>query len=191
MQEFLNIFNTHIKREGADALLDYLRKSDFFVAPASAKFHLAQKGGLCLHSVNVYKRLKKLLESEFGDYTKIYSEETVAVVALLHDVCKTNYYTTEMRNVKNPNTGVWESVPFYRVNEKFPFGHGEKSVFIVNQYIKLSPEEAIAINWHMGGFDERVLGGSYSASEAFFKYNLALFVHIADMQASYLDEERG
>ena len=185
--EFIDIFTTHITREGADKLLDYLISSDFFTAPASARFHLSEEGGLCQHSVNVYKRLVKIIADEYGDQSP-YSDETIAICGLLHDVCKVKFYVSDFRNVKE--NGAWVKVPCYRVEEKFPFGHGEKSVFIIQQYMRLSPEEAMAINWHMGGFDERVKGGSYSLSEAMGKYKLILLMHIADLQASYLDENR-
>lgn len=186
--EFIDIFTTHIKRDGADKLLEYLSNSDFFTAPASARFHLCEEGGLCQHSVNVYKRLTKLIGDEYGSDSP-YSDETVAICGLLHDVCKINFYSVDYRNVKE--NGEWIKVPYYRVDEKFPYGHGEKSVFIVSQYIRLKPDEAMAINWHMGGFDDRVKGGSYSLSEAMAKYKLVLLMHIADLQASYLDEDRG
>ena len=157
---------------------------------ASARFHLAEEGGLCQHSLNVYKRLVKLVRDEYGaDYHSVVSDETIAVCGLLHDVCKVNFYSVDYRNSKE--NGVWVKVPYYKVDEKFPYGHGEKSVFIISQYMRLTPEEAMAINWHMGGFDERVKGGSYSLSEAMAKYKLVLLMHVADLQASYLDEDRG
>lgn len=188
--EFINAYLANIRREGADKLLDYLGNNDFFSAPASARYHLAQTGGLCEHSLNVYKRLKTLVRQEYGDdYAKLYSDETLAICGLLHDVCKVNYYVTEYRNVKENDE--WVKKPFFKVEEKFPYGHGEKSVFIVSQYIKLTAEEAMAINWHMGGFDERVKGGSFALSEAIAKYKLALLLHIADLEATYLDEDRG
>ena len=189
-KEFIDTFLAYIHRDGADKLLDYLQNSDFFTAPASARFFLAETGGLCQHSPNVFKRLKNLVRNELGDgYASVYSDETLAICGLLHDVCKVNYYVTEYRNVKEENE--WVKKPFFKVEEKFPYGHGEKSVFIVSQYIKLTAEEAIAINWHMGGFDERVKGGSYALSDALAKYKLVLLLHIADLQATYLDEERG
>lgn len=188
--EFIDIYTTCVTREGADKLLDYLTNSDFFTAPASARFHLAEEGGLCQHSLNVYKRLRDLARHEYGDdYQSVVSDETIAICGLLHDLCKVNYYSVEMRNVKEEYG--WVKKPFYKVEERFPYGHGEKSVFIITQYMKLSAEEAMAINWHMGGFDERVKGGSYALSEALAKYKLVLLMHIADLEASYLDEDRG
>lgn len=186
-EEFIDLFTTHVRREGADKLLEYLSGSDFFTAPASARFHLAEEGGLCRHSVNVYKRLAKLVADEYGSESP-YSNETVAICGLLHDVCKVNFYSVDYRNSKE--NGVWVKVPYYRVEEKFPYGHGEKSVFILSQYMRLTAEEAMAINWHMGGFDDRVKGGSYALSEAMAKYKLVLLMHVADLQASYLDEDR-
>lgn len=188
--EFIDIFTSQIHREGSDKLLEYLSNSDFFTAPASARFHMAEVSGLCQHSINVYHRLLKLVKADFGEkYTDVYSDETLAVVGLLHDVCKVNFYTIEYRNVKEENE--WVKKPFFKVDERFPYGHGEKSVFIISQFIKLSAEEAMAINWHMGGFDDRVRGGSYSASEAYGRYKLAVYAHIADLQSTYLDEDRG
>ncbi|MDE7454962.1 MAG: HD domain-containing protein [Clostridia bacterium] len=187
-EEFIDIFTTNVTRQCADKLLDYLTNSDFFTAPASARFHLAEEGGLCQHSVNVYKRLVKIVQDEYGDNSP-YSAETLAICGLLHDVCKVNFYKVDYRNTKNED-GAWVKVPYYGVDERFPFGHGEKSVFIISQYLKLTAEEAMAINWHMGGFDDRVRGGSRSLSEAMAKYKLVLLMHIADLQASYLDEER-
>lgn len=187
---FTDIFTKYVVRDGAADMVDYLNKSDFFSAPASAKFHMAETGGLCLHSINVYNRLRALVRAEYGEkYADVYNDETIAVCGLLHDVCKVNYYAIEMRNVKEE--GGWVKKPFFKVDERFPYGHGEKSVFIINQYMKLSAEEAMAINWHMGGFDARVLGGSYSLSDAYAKFKLALLLHIADLEATYLDEERG
>lgn len=188
--EFTDIYTKYITRDGADALLEYLTNSDFFTAPASARFHLAEQGGLCQHSINVYKRLLALVRQELGDnYSSIVTDESIAICGLLHDVCKVNYYTTEYRNVKEEYG--WVQKPFYKVEERFPYGHGEKSVFIITQYMKLTAEEAMSINWHMGGFDERVRGGSYALSEALAKYKLAVLMHVADLQATYLDEERG
>lgn len=186
--EFTDIFTANVKRDGADKLLEYLNNSDFFTAPASARFHLAEEGGLCRHSINVYKRLVQTVQAEYGADQTEFSAETLAVCGLLHDVCKVNFYSVDYRNSKE--NGVWVKVPYYRVEEKFPYGHGEKSVFIVSQYMRLTAEEAMAINWHMGGFDDRVKGGSYSLSEAMAKYKLVLLMHIADLQASYLDEDR-
>ena len=187
---FLSTFRKNVQRPGAEKLLAWMETTDFFTAPASAKYHRAESGGLCLHSINVCNRLASLVRAEYGeDYAATYTDETIAVCGLLHDVCKVNYYAVEQRNVKEE--GGWVKKPFFKVDERFPYGHGEKSVFIINQYMRLSAEEAMAINWHMGGFDARVMGGSYALSDAFCKYKLAVLLHIADLEATYLDEERG
>ena len=180
-EEFIEIFNSTIKRQGASELLEWLLKTDFFVAPASSKFHSAHEGGLCEHSINVYK----VLISRFNDNKP---NESFAIVSLLHDLCKAQFYKIQTRNVKNETTGQWEKVPYYSVEDQFPFGHGEKSVFLIERFMKLKIEEAIAIRWHMGGFDDAVKGGSYSISTAFEKYPLAVKMHLADIEATYLVE---
>ena len=186
-ETFIKIFKDNIKREGADKLLDWIIKSDFFTAPASTKFHSAVEGGLAQHSINAYNRFCKNLEKEYGkNYNEKISAESVAIIGLLHDVCKIDYYKVEYRNVKEDN--VWVQKPYYTVEDKLPYGHGEKSVYILSSFIKLSREEAMAINWHMGGFDTRVMGGSYSLSTAFYNFPTAVLFHISDIEATYLDE---
>lgn len=188
-QRYKSIFNEYIKREGAQKLLDWLNRTDFFTAPASAKFHNAFEGGLVLHSLNVFDRLLREVKEEYGEnFNEKYSMETITVCALLHDICKVNFYKKEIRNVKE--NGEWVPKTFYTVEDELPYGHGEKSVYIVSGFIKLTRSEAMAINWHMGGFDTRVKGGDYSLSAAFYSYPLALLLHIADNKAAYLDEER-
>lgn len=187
-QKFLELAQTNIFREGLDKLLEYLQKSDFFVAPASTKFHSAYAGGLCEHCLNVYERLLKNLKSEYGDsWQEKVSLESATVVALFHDICKTNYYKSDMRNVKED--GVWVQKPYYAVQDNLPYGHGEKSVYILSGFIKLTREEAMAINWHMGGFDNRVRGGFMGLSEVFSSYPLATLLHLSDIGATYLDEK--
>lgn len=186
-KEFEQIYKTHVApRDVNGELWNYLVKSDFFVAPASARFHLKYAGGLAEHSVNVYKRLKKLLAL---DQVTQYGEDSIAIVALLHDLCKANYYKLSKRNVKE--NGMWKEVDYYTVEERLPYGHGEKSVFIIMNYVKLSKDEALAINWHMGGWDSRVKGGDYSISDAYRQCSLAVYLHLADIQATYIDENHG
>lgn len=186
-KKFLELYKNNITRDGADKLLEWLEKTDFFTAPASSKFHSNKEGGLCEHSLNVYNRMKQLCEQEFGDkILEHISEESLAIITLLHDVCKVNTYKQELKNVKVD--GNWVQKPFYVVDEELPYGHGEKSVYILSGFIKLTREEAMAINWHMGGFDARVLGGSYALSSAFYKYPIAVLLHMSDFMATYLDE---
>ncbi len=186
-EEFIEIFKQHITRPGADALLDYLEhKSDFFTAPASARYHSAYEGGLCEHSVNVYHCLVDYLARARVQelYGLEYSEESIAIVALLHDLCKIGCYKPGTRNVKDAD-GKWHSVPTYTFDDPLPYGHGEKSVYIANGFIRLSREEAMAIRWHMGFSgpeDSRTVG------QAFQQFPLAFALSTADMEASYFLE---
>ena len=175
----------------------YLERSDFFEAPASTRFHLACNGGLCIHSLNVYDRLLELMSNEanrsvcFGpNAERDQVDESIAIAALLHDLCKVNFYVPGTRNVKNKNTGLWETIPIYEINEKFPMGHGEKTCYIIQNHMKLTPSEGIAIRWHMGGFDSAVKGGDRSLNRAWEKHPLGVFLHIADLIASNIDEVR-
>lgn len=187
-EEFLEIFYDNIDREGADKLLEWLERSDFFTAPASTRCHSAYRGGLCQHSINVYKRFVKLLEGEFGeDWQDKVSPESVAIMGLLHDVCKVDYYIEDVKNVKID--GKWEQRPYFRVEDNLPYGHGEKSVYILSAFMKLTREEALAINWHMGEYDTRVKGGSYSVADVFYRYPVCFLMHLADLSATYLDEQ--
>ena len=181
-EEFIEIFKEKVTRPGADALLNYLEnKSDFFTAPASARYHLACEGGLCAHSLNVYRVLHGTFFTPDED-----SEETFAICALLHDLCKANFYKKGTRNVKNDETGKWEKVPSYSVEDMFPYGHGEKSVFLIERFMKLKVEEAVAIRWHMGfsgDEDKRLVG------QALQQYPLAFALSVADMEATYFLEK--
>ena len=184
-QEFIQIFQDNIKRPGAEALLQWLVSTDFFIAPASTKYHCAFEGGLALHSLNVYKILKRRCD-EYSPGK--YSDETIAICGLLHDICKANFYSLSTRNVKNER-GQWEQRPYYTVEDKFPFGHGEKSVFIVERCMRLMEEEAVAIRWHMGGFDETARAGGFTISHAYEQYPLAVLLHLSDLEATYLAEQ--
>lgn len=184
--EFIRIYGD-VRRDGADRLLDWLSGTDFFTAPASTRFHAAYDGGLAEHSVHVYRRLLHLLRAEYSEAVP-YTADTIALCGLLHDVCKADFYTVSTRNVKNEITGEWEKKPFYAVDDRLPYGHGEKSVYILSGFLKLNREEAMAIRWHMGGFDDTAKGGSPALSAALERYPLALFLHLADMQATYIDE---
>lgn len=156
----------------------------FFTAPASTKYHGACEGGLLLHSLNVYKTLRERYFEEGKD-----SEESFAICALLHDLCKAQFYKVSTRNVKNDVTGQWEKVPYYTVEDAFPYGHGEKSVFLIERFMRLKTSEAMAIRWHMGGFDDSARGGSFAISLAYEKYPLAVKLHLADLESTYLKEK--
>lgn len=187
-EEFIEIYRANVHREGADALLDYLEnKSDFFTSPASARYHGAYVGGLCEHSVNVYHCLREYLARERVQelYGVEAPDESVAVSALLHDLCKIGCYKAGSRNVKGSD-GKWTAVPTFYYEDKLPYGHGEKSVYIISGFMKLTRPEAMAIRWHMGFSgteDSRLVG------RAFAKYPLAFALSVADMEATYFLEE--
>lgn len=189
--KFIKAYTENITRPGADKLLAWIESSDFFAAPASTRFHLSSPGGLLEHSLHVFERMKAICTNE-ATITPGFNEpsmETIAVCGLLHDICKANFYAVEMRNRKN-DQGRWEQYPFYVVDDKLPYGHGEKSVYIISGFMRLSREEAMAIRWHMGFADNDFRGGGYSVGNAFEKFPLAVLLHIADLQATYLDETR-
>lgn len=186
-EEFISIYNENIKRDGADKLLEYLSgRCDFFTAPASTKYHCCYEGGLAQHSLNVYHCLKAYLERERVKelYKLSYSGESIAITALLHDMCKIDTYVSDFRNVKN-DQGVWEKVPTYRFEDKLPYGHGEKSVYMISGFMRLTREEAMAIRWHMGfsGSEDTNL-----VSRALESYPLAFALSVADMEATFLLE---
>lgn len=171
---FDEIYTKSIKREGAKELLEWLHTTDFFTAPASTRFHECYDGGLAEHSVNVYYTLVPMAKA-FGEAV---DRETAAIISLLHDICKIGMYKIEMRNKKID--GVWEQVPFYTVDEDFCFGgHGSKSVFLIQKFMKLTDEEAVCINCHMG-----VENARWEVNDAFRQFPLAFLLHTADMAST-------
>lgn len=179
--EFVKIYTENIHRQGSQELLNWLLNTDFFTAPASTKFHCACENGLVMHSVNVFNTMvEKHFEEGVDDM------ESFAISALLHDICKAEFYKVSTRNVKNDATGQWEKQPYYSVEDKFPFGHGEKSVFLIERFMRLKLDEAMAIRWHMGSFDD---AQGYTVSQAYDKYPLAVKLHLADMESTYLREK--
>ena len=183
-KRFIEIVDIFIKRDGIDELMKFLEHSDFYIAPASTQFHESYEGGLVEHSVKVYERLMNEVLSESDLNYKEFPEftmETIAIIGLFHDICKAGFYKKEMRNTKD-ESGKWVQVPFYKVDDKFPVGHSEKSVILLQQFIKLTPEEILAINAHMGGWDKR----DYVISQTFDSEPLAVLLHIADIKATYL-----
>ena len=181
-EDFVRLFTQHIKRPGATELLEWLESTDFFTAPASTRFHGNYEGGLCEHSVNVWEELVRLKKAYPG--VKV-NAESAAIVSLLHDLCKIGSYKTELRNKKE--NGVWRSVPTYVFQEDFCYGgHGSKSVYLVQKYLDLLPEEAVAINCHMGPWDRSP--GDYALGTAYERYPLAWLLHVADESATYIRE---
>lgn len=190
-EKFIDIYTRYITREGANELLAYLMgpNSDFFTAPASTRYHSAYEGGLLEHSLNVYECLKDYLARNRvkNEYGLSYSDESIAIVALLHDLCKVNVYKVSTRNVKDPVTGQWRATPYYEFDDKLPYGHGEKSVYIISGYMKLTREEAFAIRYHMGFSNE---DDPRNVGNTFEQFPLALAVSIADTEATYFVEAR-
>ena len=185
-ERFLEIYNEKIKRDGADKLLDFLMKSDFFTAPASTRYHGACEGGLLAHSLNVYDCLVDILSRPRMKelYGVEYSDESIAIAALMHDICKVNFYKTSFRNAKDEN-GKWVSVPYYTIEDNLPYGHGEKSVYIVSGFMRLTRDEAFAIRYHMGFSGTEDPGNVGRALEMF---PLAYALCCADMEAAFLME---
>lgn len=179
---FVSTAQSRIKRDGIAQLLTWLSTTDFYTAPASTRFHGAEPEGLLKHSLNVYARLLELV-----DWYKLEVDpESVAIVALFHDLCKVDSYKVAMRNSKNEKTGQWEKVPYYTKKEDYAFGgHGSKSVYLVMNFMKLLPEEAAAINAHMSSWDS----SSYNnAGDVYEQNTLAWLLHVADEAATYIDK---
>lgn len=177
------------KRPGIENLLEFIRKSDFYTAPASTRFHGAYEGGLLEHSLNVLDCLAEKKASDNAIWRKVLvnvQSESIVISALFHDLCKTYFYITEMRNKKD-ESGAWVQVPFYTIDDKIPYGHGEKSVMMIEEYIKLLPAERYAIRWHMGSYEPKELWNTLGT--AMEKYPLVLALHEADMEATYLLEK--
>lgn len=193
IKEFEMLINK-IKRPGVKELLRYLQTSDMYTAPASTRFHLSVEGGLLQHSLNVYHCLREILVEEDGQYCyKVcgntvhrISEENMIIISLLHDICKTNFYATSMRWAKDENNQ-WYQYPTYEVNDKIPYGHGEKSVMMIEEFMKLEPVERYAIRWHMGYTDD----SNYNTlSAAIEKYPVVWALHDADQRATHFLEEK-
>lgn len=196
-----------VNRPGMDKLLAYIRKSDFYKAPASTKYHLSCEGGLLQHSLNVLDALREMMTKEndgrnedgtprikyhysvAGKFVTTIPEESLIIIALLHDICKTYFYTTSMRNAKNEQTGKWEKVPYFTVKDRMPLGHGDKSVMIIKQYIDLTTPEMYAI-WHHMGFTENA--DFQTLTNAIDQFPIIWAMHTADMMASrFMEDEAG
>lgn len=209
VEQFEQIFS-QITRPGAEKLLKFLQDSDFYEAPASTRYHNAKPGGLLEHSLNVYKLLKEKLEAPGQIWSDIREElgitdETIAVLGLLHDICKVKYYVLGTRNektydeekvkaaapreIKHDANGdyIWEAVPTYRIEDKMPYGHGEKSVAMIDAFMRLTWPERYAIRWHMMFSEPQDNKGTLST--AVRMYPLILCLSECDMEATYMLEK--
>lgn len=172
-ERFKKIVEENITREGIDILMAYLEGTDFYTAPCSSKYHLCREGGLLEHSLNVYDTLKKLNT----DYNLGFDEESMAICGLFHDICKTNFYVYDSWHEK------------YNIINTFPVGHGEKSVIILQDFIRLNNDEICAIRWHMGQYDNAAKGGDFDIGQAEKMYKLVGALHLADMISTKLLED--
>lgn len=179
-EDFLNLLKS-VDRQGIDNLIKWIEtKSDFFIAPASTRFHGNYNGGLCDHSLNVYKLFKQKNEI----FKLGLSEDSMKIMALLHDICKCNFYKPSFRNKKID--GAWKQVPWYDVEDSFPMGHGDKSVIMIQQFIFLNKEEMLGIRWHMGPDGS---SSDMALNAAWSSFKSAVCLHTADLEASRLLEE--
>lgn len=180
-EEFVGLLGS-TEREGMPKLLEWLDSTDFYTAPASTQFHGVYAGGLLVHSLSVYRYLQNFTKAVKVD------ENSVKIIGLLHDVCKVGFFTRQVRNVKIPGERRWEEEESYAIDDQLPMGHGEKSVYMIMKYIPLTDEEALAIRWHMGGFDDaaRAYAGGKAQSGAYRKYPVAAALNIADMYVTYI-----
>ena len=189
-EQFIKLYTNNIKRDDSDRLLQYLEDNGFFDAPASTKYHGNYEGGLAEHSVNVYYALIDVLTMIYGsEFRKMYNDETIAIVSLLHDLCKIDKYKKAYKNVKDNDTGIWEQIECFEYNnDQVRLGHGSASVYIIQDYMKLTPEEKQAIHWHMGAFDTSQYNSTWDLGNAYQNNTLAFALHLADMVATYVDE---
>ena len=178
-EEFIELLRS-TKRDGIEDLINFIEKTDFFTAPASTRFHGDYEGGLLEHSMKVYDIFKHKAKNNVMGME--WSDDTLIIMALLHDICKVNFYKVDYRNAKNER-GEWEKVPYYTVDDTIPYGHGEKSVMMITEYIKLTPEEKYAIRWHMGFTEPKEQYNTIGS--AFKRYPIALLLHEADLEATY------
>ena len=178
-EEFISLLRS-TNREGIEEVIQFLEKSDFYKATASTRFHGSFEGGLLEHSMKVYEILKHKVKNSVLDLNV--SDDTLIIIALLHDICKVNFYKVDYRNAKNER-GEWEKVPYYTVDDTIPYGHGEKSVMMITEYMKLTVEEKYCIRWHMGFTEPKEAYNTLG--QAFKKFPLALILHEADLEATY------
>jgi hypothetical protein len=164
------------ERPGIEAFIESLKREGYFEAPASKNYHLNVEGGLAQHSINVYRAFQKLykIAREEGGLKFEIPENSIILVSLLHDVCKVSHY-------KKAEKG-------YDYNENdLTLGHGEKSIYVIASFIRLTDVEAMMIRWHMGTYDS----GDYMRYQKHIeKYPEVLLFHFADNFAThYIDTE--
>lgn len=200
-ERFIELATKYIKRDGLDKLLKWLDSTDFYTAPASTKYHLCVEGGLCQHSLNVFDRMVELCNTYFKkepaddtvyngattDVEGAFDMENIAIVTLFHDICKANCYVRDTKNVKVD--GKWVAQEYWRWDEQFVYGHGTKSVYMLQQFMRLYIDEAQAIRFHMGGKEDPLTDTcERQYAQVYEKSKFAVLLHLADSMAAWLDE---
>lgn len=179
-------------RPGMERLVDWIeQKTDFYTAPASTKYHLACKGGLAQHSLNVYELLLGKASSGLLEIKK----DTIIITALLHDLCKVNFYVMEKKNVREGSkinaygseVANWVEKEVWTVRDSFPVGHGEKSCFYIQSFIRLTDEEYAMIRLHMGS-DRNGFPDPFT--ETANMYPSVVAIHTSDIEAAFIIENR-
>lgn len=179
-------------RPGMDRLIEWMEsKTDFFIAPASTKYHLACQGGLAMHSLNVYRLLSDKVKQDLLSLR----EDTIIITSLLHDLCKVNFYHRETKNVKEgtkvnnygKEVANWVEKEVWVVKDPLPVGHGEKSCYYIQSFIRLTEEEFAMIRLHMGS-DRNGYPDPFAESASMFPGVAA--IHTSDMEAAYIVEAR-
>lgn len=194
--EFDSLISKISSRPGVNELINWLNKTDFFTAPASTKYHNACTGGLLNHSLSVAKCALKLFEDYkelITDTDPSVTEESIILTALFHDLCKVNVYSTEQRNRKNAE-GQWEQYDVYKFTENFPLPHASKSLYMLNNFVKLNAAEIMAVAHHMGYSDpsNTAVNGynNMAINDAFAKFPLSVLIHMADVMSCFIIETR-
>ncbi len=182
-----------IKREGVNELVEWLKnETDFFSSPASTKYHGNFEGGLLIHSINVVRIALHIFNLIVKEKPELeYLRESVVISALFHDVCKANTYVKEKKWTKDSDNK-WKEYDAWVVKDNLPLGHGEKSLYLLAKFIKLTPAEAMAIRWHMGAMEPSInflnSPQSYSYYEA-FDHPLVLIIQTADLLSLLIEDK--
>lgn len=162
-----------------DNMLKWIHNTDFYSTPASTRFHGAYREGLLEHTLIVAQKAIEL--SNIPTFKFKVNIEDAVLIALVHDWCKIGLYESYLKNIKNPDTGIWEQKEAYKVadNPMSCYGHGVSSLILAQKFFKLSTEEALAIRWHMGEYNvaDNEMNDLHQANET---YPLVQLIQFAD-----------
>jgi len=184
-----------VNREGIEKVIEFLRTTDFYVAPSSASYHSNYQGGLLDHSLLVYSLAFKYREGLIAMMPELEEkipEDSLIISTLLHDICKNCFYKQDMKYLKDYNNQ-WQSYLGYEIDDSFPIGHGEKSVIMLQDLgLQMTPEEMLTIRYHMGAWDGAMLTNDvkFSYSAAMNKYPMMVLVQSADNTSSLVFEKK-